>query len=254
MPKKSTAPTKTPKDIQVVPDWAKKVKVYREEAGISQGDIQKAFKTKFNTMSPVETGRRKFTPSERKQFFELIGKGEDPSIPTSDRDTVLSAPKAVKAAKKPAKAAKTQKAAKAPKAEVALLTPSAPVSEESAPVSVPNGDVKAPAAPATEPKAHVRRGRIPSTPADSPVAPALKQIRQPGKGKFTKAASTPSVAAQPIPIKAAAHAPVSEISPVKEAVIRDISRILSNPGLSDSQAKALHNLFTSLAVNALLGA
>jgi hypothetical protein len=41
---------------------------------------------------------------------------------------------------------------------------------------------------------------------------------------------------------------------VKEAVLSDISRILSNPGLSDSQAKALHNLFTSLAVNALLGA
>jgi hypothetical protein len=36
-------------------------------------------------------------------------------------------------------------------------------------------------------------------------------------------------------------------------VLCDISRILSNPGLSDNQAKRLHGLFTSLAVNALLG-
>jgi hypothetical protein len=36
-------------------------------------------------------------------------------------------------------------------------------------------------------------------------------------------------------------------------VLRDITRILGNPGLSDNQAKRLHGLFTSLAVNALLG-
>jgi hypothetical protein len=265
MSKKSPAPTKTPKSPQAVPDWAKKVKAYREDAGITQGDIQKAFKAPYNFMSPLENGRRKFTPMERKLFFELIGKDEDTSIPTSDRDTVPSAPKqahkAVKAAKKPAKTAKTAKAAKAPKAKVALLTTPAPVSEKSAAVSVPEGDLKDLAAPVAKPKIHGRRGRKPSIPAAFPVVPAPEEKalkapapKQARKRKSAEAVSTKAIAATATPIKTAAPASAPVISPVKEAVLSDISRILCNSGLSDSQAKALHNLFTSLAVNALLSA
>lgn len=92
--RKTNPPSNTaPKTVQEVPDWAKKIKSYREEAGITQGDIQKAFKAKYNVMSPVETGRRKFTPDELKAFFELISKPEDTSIPTSDRNLVPAAPK-----------------------------------------------------------------------------------------------------------------------------------------------------------------
>jgi hypothetical protein len=39
---------------------------------------------------------------------------------------------------------------------------------------------------------------------------------------------------------------------IMEAVLSDIIRILGNPGLSDSHAKRLHWLFTSVAVNAVL--
>lgn len=84
----------------------------------------------------------------------------------------------------------------------------------------------------------------------------LKPARKARKQKLVLASPVQSEPAQPTSSKPAeppaAHA-AHAISPVKEAVLRDIIRILNNPGLSDNQAKCLHALFTSLAVNALLG-
>ena len=71
--------------------------------------------------------------------------------------------------------------------------------------------------------------------------------------KAAKVAPIVPVPAEPAPPVQAEPASTQAISPVKEAVIRDISRMLGNPCLNDSQAKRLHGLFTSLAVNALLG-
>jgi len=145
-----------------------------------------------------------------------------------------------------------------------LLASPAPDNDESAPASATESVVKAMATPAAELNPRGRRGRKPSATAASSMlpkfkekavtVPAPKQIRQPRKVKSAEADSAPTVAAQPTPIKASAPASASVISPVKEAVLSDISHILSNPGLSDSQAKALHSLFTYLALNALLGA
>ena len=87
---------------------------------------------------------------------------------------------------------------------------------------------------------------------DAKAAAAPKAGRKPRAPKHIDAAPLKPATAQIKPIKAGS-APKPAISPVKEAVLRDISRVLSSPGLSDNQAKRLHGLFTSLAVNALLG-
>jgi len=106
MPKKSSAHPQAPNGAHVVPGWAKKVKVYREEAKKTQVEVEKALKSPVNTMSLVENGHREFTPTQRNLFFEFIGKQEDSTIPTKVRDLVPSGPK--KAAK-PAKPAKAKK-------------------------------------------------------------------------------------------------------------------------------------------------
>ena len=240
---KSTTSTKVITSARAIPEWAQRVKSLREEAGNTQLDLQKAMKLKVNSMSLIETGRRQFTGEERKLFFELIGQPEDPSIPVKTRDLEPStSKKAAKPAKpaskkttaaKPAKPARPAKAAKAGKA---------PNRSKIAPTARPGAGVKdaAPApAPAKEPRSPLvqaelrpKRGRKPAAvPKPAEVVPQKTPHRQPGE---------PAAASQ-------------AISPVKEAVLRDISRILSNPGLSDHHAKRLHALFTSLAVNALLG-
>ena len=56
--KKRPAQTKPKKITNKVPDWAHKIKAYREKAGNTQLDIQQAMKAKVNTMSLIETGRR----------------------------------------------------------------------------------------------------------------------------------------------------------------------------------------------------
>ena len=228
MPKKTSPKTTSiPKGAHVVPEWAKKVKAYREEAKKTQVEVEKALKATVNTLSLVEHGHREFTPTQRNLFFEFIGKQEDSTIPTKVRDLVPSGPK--KAAK-PAKPAKAKKVGKTPKVpvEAAVVQP-APDVQSVAPA--PMEEVIAPTSPTVQTRPRSRRTRKPAV-APAPVPPA-------------PAKQTPVVSVEP----ATNQAP----SPVKEAVLRDISRILGNPGLSDNQAKRLHGLFTSLAVNALLG-
>jgi hypothetical protein len=282
MPKKKPATTTTPKSTPVVvPDWAKHVKAVREEAGITQADLQKAFKAKFNVMSPIETGRRKFTPSERKLFFELIEKPEDTSIPTTDRGGVPAAPKkvaksvkpvvkkdanptkATKPSASPAKAPKAVKATEAPKeSQVAPVAPPAPGITDMAPAPAPVETANAPVAPSTPPKPARKPGPKSPVAPDATAAPVVdlkdatgttpKEIKKRSTRK-----SDDAVLVQPVRVEEASKpvgpAPIVGISPVKEAVLHDISRILGNPGLSDNQAKQLHGLFTSLVVNALLG-
>ena len=285
MPKKKPATTMTPKSTPVViPDWAKRVKAIREEAGITQTDLQKAFKAKFNIMSPIETGRRKFTTIERKQFFELIGKPEDTSIPTTDRSLM---PAATKKVAKPVKAAatKTEKAtkvtntaeaaaspAKAPKVGKATEAPKESQERPAAPPALGITDeppapaalksTKASAAPSTQPNPGRRPGSKSPVSPNATAAPIvdLKNAKYTAPEEIRRRSTRkPGDAAllQHVPVRQASMpagpTPIVEISPVKEAVLHDISRILSNPGLSDSQARRLHALFTSLAVNALLG-
>ena len=236
MPKKSSkSKTTSPKTSHVVPDWAKKVKGYREEAKKTQVEVEKALNATVNTLSLVENGRRQFSPTQRNQFFEFIGQPEDSSIPTSVRDLVPSAPKkAIKAAepkeKRKTKGAKPAKAAK--------------VAEESEPALV--------AIPATDPQ-DAESAPAAISDANAAVAAAPKPTRKPKTHKSLEVAPVQAPPALPTPLLASKSAPTQVISPVKEAVLSDISRILSNPGLSDAQAKRLHGLFTSLAVNALLG-
>jgi transcriptional regulator with XRE-family HTH domain len=227
MPKKSSAHPQAPEDAHVVPEWAKKVKAYREEAKKTQVEVEKALKATVNTLSLVENGHREFTPTQRHLFFELVGKPEDSSIPTKVRDLVPSGPKKAIKPAKPATAPKVGKAAKAPVASPMFQL--APDLQGAAPA--PTEEVIAPTSPTDQPRPRSRRVRKTAV-APAPVPPA-------------PAKQTPVVSMEP--------APNQGPSPVKEAVLRDISRILGNPGLSDNQAKRLHGLFTSLAINALLG-
>jgi len=264
MPSNSTSPKTTSfKTPHVVPEWAKKVKAYREEAKNTQVEIEKAINATVNTMSLIENGRREFTPTQRHLFFELIGKPEDASIPTRVRDLVPSAakpakPKATKKARV-AKAVKTPKMAKTSKAPVE--TPVSMPSAASQDAVAEEATVLAPTAVQPEPRP--RRGRKPSTdkalkaittavekgPKDEVSKPTRKARNQ----KLILATPVQAKPAQPTSGKPAEPATTHAISPVKEAVLRDVIRILNNPGLSDTQAKRLHGLFTSLAVNALLG-
>jgi transcriptional regulator with XRE-family HTH domain len=280
MPKKSPVPVpvlaKDAKPPQVVPDWAKQVKAYREEAGITQGDLQKAFGTKYNVSSPIENGRRKFTAAERKQFFEIIGKPEDTSIPTSERNPGASAPvkastakpkatkakKVTKAAKDAKKPAKPEKVRKAPRKNQEPKLVTTAITVESPAVLTPGIEAEAPKAPVSAPKPRGKRGPkiapVASLEASEPqekasATPTPKKTKQPLKAKAAEAVSAPPMNGKPTTVRSAPPAPGSDVSAVKEAVLRDITRILSSPNLSDSQAKALHSLFTSLAVNALLG-
>ena len=227
MPKKSSARPEPPKTARVVPEWAKKVKAYREGAKKSQVEVEKVLKAAANTMSLVETGRREFTPTQRNLFFDLIGQPEDTSIPTTVRGIVPLVPKTAAKPAKPTKAPE-QVLAKAsvagPEIQLAPDLPSAaPAERVTAPASSKD-DARGTMKPTAKPRASKPAGAV------LPVAPAVQ-----------------------LPAAAAAPAPIPGLSPVKDAVLKDLSRILGNPGLSDNQAKRLHGLFTSLAVNALLG-
>ena len=262
----TTPPTLLSKAPKPVPEWAAKVKAYREAAGKTQVETRNAIKAKINTMSLVERGVREFTAAERKLFFEFIGKPEDPSIPCKVRGPKAKGlKKAAKSAKagskkmrkgaKPAKAAKVAKAPKiekAPEVSMALpVVPAAPDLKAATPTPVAANRAQAPVAP----KPTRRPGRKPSKVITAKAMPQVvekiatvelpKPARKPPTPKSVKLAALPSAPTHP--------ASRSTASPVKEAVLSDISRILSNPGLSDNHAKRLHNLFTSLAVNALLG-
>jgi DNA-binding XRE family transcriptional regulator len=126
MPRKSSNPKPTAsKTGHIVPEWAKKVKGYREEAKKTQVEVEKAIKATVNTMSLVENGRRQFTPTQRNLFFELIGKPEDSSIPTTVRDLVPNAPKKATKASKPKEKRKTKGAKPAEAAKVAEESASA---------------------------------------------------------------------------------------------------------------------------------
>jgi transcriptional regulator with XRE-family HTH domain len=236
MPRKSSNPKPTAsKTGHVVPEWAKKVKGYREEAKKTQVEVEKAIKATVNTLSLVENGRREFTPTQRNLFFELIGQPEDSSIPTTVRDLVPSGPKKATKPAKPVTKRKTKgtKPAKAAK-----------VAEEPVPAlsAIPATDLQdAEAAPEA------------ISDANATVAAAPKPFRKPKNRKSIEASRVQAPPTQATPIRPAKSTPTQSMSPVKEAVLRDISRILDNPGLSDAQAKRLHGLFTSLAVNALLG-
>jgi len=211
------------------------VKGYREEAKKTQVEVEKALKATVNTLSLVENGRRQFTPTQRNLFFELIGQPEDSSIPTTVRDLVPSGSKKATKAAKPKEKKKIMSTKPAKAAQVA---------EESEPamVAIPATDIKdAESAPAA------------ISDANATFAAALKPTRKPKTRKSIGAATVQAPPTQGTPIQPAKSASTQAISPVKEAVLCDISRILSNPGLSDNQAKRLHGLFTSLAVNALLG-
>jgi len=230
MPKKSSAFPKAPKSAHLVPEWAKKVKAYREEAKKTQVEVEKALKATVNTMSLVENGHREFTPTQRHLFFELVGKPEDTSIPTTVREIVPHVPK---------KTAKPAQPGKAPKVGNATNAPAV------APVVIPAPDSQGDPAPAVEAQASV-------SPKPDEKA-TTKRTTKPRSHKPAGIAPAKPAPAEHLPILPATLAPIQGPSPVKEAVLSDISRILGNPGLSDSQAKRLHGLFTSLAVNALLG-
>lgn len=75
---KSAQESKPPKSPKAVPEWAKKVKAYREEAGKTQVETRNAIHASVNTVSLVERGIREFTASERKLFFEFIWKARGP--------------------------------------------------------------------------------------------------------------------------------------------------------------------------------
>ena len=274
MPRKSNNPTPaSPKTPHVVPEWAKRVKAYREEAGKTQVEIQTALKSKINTMSLIENGRREFTPAQRTLFFELIGKPEDTSIPTKISDPAPIVTKKVKAAKAaPKKAAKVAKAAKPEKAPKVAK---APKKLKAAPEEIPGAEIQdpvltpppvdessLPGIPEVQPNPRSRKSR--KAAADSALKAVTKYVeksatdaapknsRKARAKKHVLATSVQSGVSEPTSV-VAEPSPSQGISPVKEAVLRDINRILSSPGLSDSQAKRLHGLFTSLAVNALLG-
>jgi len=133
MPRKSSNPKPTAsKTGHIVPEWAKKVKDYREKAKKTQVEVEKALKATVNTLSLVENGRREFTPTQRNLFFELIGQPEDSSIPTAVRDLVPNAPKKATKAAKPKEKRKTKGAKPAEDAKVA---------EESASALVPGDDI-----------------------------------------------------------------------------------------------------------------
>jgi hypothetical protein len=236
MPRKPTnLKPNASKTGHVIPEWAKKVKSYREEAKKIQVEVEKAIKATVNTMSLVENGRREFTPIQRNLFFEFIGQPEDSSIPTTVRDLMPSAPK---------KTTKPAKSVTKPKTKSTKPANAAKVAEKSEPalVAIPGTDIKdAESAPAA------------ISDANATFAAALKPTRKPKTRKSIGAATVQAPPTQGTPIQPAKSASTQAISPVKEAVLCDISRILTNPGLSDAQAKRLHGLFTSLAVNALLG-
>jgi transcriptional regulator with XRE-family HTH domain len=236
MPRKSSNPTATAsKTGHVVPEWAKKVKDFREKAKKTQVEVEKAIKATVNTLSLVENGRRQFSPTQRNLFFEFIGQPEDSSIPTTVRDLTPSAPKKAAKPGKPVTKRKTKSTKPAKAAKVA-------VESEPALVAIPGTDIK-----------EAEPGPAGISDANATVAAAPKPIRKPKTRKSIEAAPVQVPPMQATPIRPAKSAPTQAVSPVKEAVLCDISRILSNPGLSDAQAKRLHGLFTSLAVNALLG-
>lgn len=220
-----------------LPDWAKKMKEYRENAGFTQVDLEKAMNAPANTLSLVERGKRLITTVDRTKFFELIGQHEDLEIPVrivkEAKAKRPAVPKQIKASK-PSKPASLKGPARAstgrkPNAKVEPVTPQVPEAALPSPSSPGPTEVVAPeravAPPAVE--------RVQDAPKTASRARAQKSMETQG---------TPTTPASP-----------SGLSPVKDAVLRDIARILGNPGLSDSQARNLHGLFTSLAVNALLG-
>ncbi len=230
--RESSAPKTMPKTI-VVPDWAKKVKEYREGAGFTQADLQKAMKAPVNTLSLIERGKRLFSAAARAKFFELIGKPEDVEIPVRSVRETKAKPQVVP---KPKKASKPSNpaAVKGPARISKGRKPAATVAPETTPVS--GEALPEPASPA--PKEMVAPVIPAAPPTPEPVQAAPRILAKKG----VEAKQTPALPPSP-----------SGLSPVKEMVLHDIARILGNPGLSDSQAKNLHGLFTSLAVNVLLG-
>ena len=275
MPRKLNNPTPAvPKAPHVVPEWAKKVKAYREEAGKTQVEVQTALKSKINTISLIENGRREFTPAQRTLFFELIGKPEDSSIPAKISDPAPIVTKEVKAAKAAPK--KATKVAKAAKPEKAPKVAKAPKKLKAAPKKIPGAEILDPALtsppvdessipgiPEVQPSTRSRKSR--KAAADTALKAVTDYVEKSAATDVSPKKSRKARAKQHS-LAATAHPGVAEatplvveptaskgISPVKEAVLRDLNRILSSPGLSDSQAKRLHGLFTSLAVNALLG-
>jgi transcriptional regulator with XRE-family HTH domain len=190
------------------------VKGYREEAKKTQVEVEKAIKATVNTLSLVENGRREFTPTQRDLFFELIGKPEDSSIPTTVRDLTPSAPKKATKAAKLATKRKTKGTKPAKAAKVAEES-------ESAIVAIPGTDRQDTApAPAAISEANVT------------VASAPKPIRKPRTRESLETAPIQAPPMQATPIRAAKSSPTQDISPVKEAVLCDISRILSNHALA----------------------
>jgi DNA-binding XRE family transcriptional regulator len=256
--------TAVSKGKQVVPEWAKKVKAYREGAGKTQIDIQKAIKAKATTMNRVETGRRKFTPLERKLFFALIGKPEDTSIPLDVRAVRTSTPKketkpAKSAPKRATKNAKIAKIAKpvraATSAKVGKTAKASGATKTVPPASAKKAKVPASSSVQAEPR--TRRGRKPSV-VSAPIAVPKTDAKPVAKGvpQGTRKPRIPKpVGTAPAKSGAvrSAKSTTQALSPVKDAVLRDITRILSNPGLSDNHAQRLHGLFTALAVNSLMG-
>jgi DNA-binding XRE family transcriptional regulator len=266
MPKKTVTPG-PPRSTNVPPEWALRVKALREEAGKTQAEVQKAIQANYNSVSAVETGRRKFSPMERHLFFNLIGKPEDDSIPTVVPGLRPAlAKKAVKptkpGGKKVAKAAKPQatKAGLEPKADpVASLGHDG---ENATPAPVPAAEAEAPEAPVVPtpaPARPPRPGRKPPTPLVPPAQPKPEEkvvvhaAPKPAEKPRSVRPVEPPPAHAPVLPESAVHPGPAVTSPVKDAVVRDITRVLANPGLSDAQAVRLHALFNALVVNALLG-
>lgn len=265
MPRKPISPkTTSPKTPHIVQEWAKKVKSYREEVGKTQVEIEKALGATVNTMSLIENGKREFTPTQRNQFFELISKPEDTSIPTTIRDLVPTTTKIVKPkATKKAKAAKAAKAPKIAKASKAPVETSMPIASPASQDAETADEATVLAPTAFPPDPRPRRGRKPSTDnALKAITTAVEEGTKDDAPKPTRRARNQKLVlgaplqpehGQPASVKYSESHTSNAISPVKEAVLRDVIRILNNPGLSDNQAKRLHGLLTSLAVNALLG-
>ncbi len=211
---------KAPKSIsKPLPEWAEKVRKYREEAKKSQNELRSEMKLGVNTMSLIERGKRMFTNSERERFFEVIGKALDLSIPAKPlRKAHESKPTEKRVSRK-----SRQRVVKMP----AVAQKSAVSSSD----ITPNPGTRRP--PVPEPRSQ----KMPRIPAKAVVIPAkLETSLMQGSKQGPKQGSRQ----------------VSVLSPLKEAVLRDTQRILENSALSDSMAQRLHNLFTSLTVSVLL--
>ena len=197
-------------------------------------------KAKVNTMSLIETGRRQFTPPQRQLFFELIGQPEDTSIPVKASTSKPPIPK---------------KAARPAKSTPKIATKSVKPAKQASLVDSPQtSEAPKESKTSTEASPKLTNRAVATKPDETPVKAATpKPVRKPRTPKLIVSVPPPPAPALPAPTKPLERVHIPTMSPVKDAVLRDVTRILNNPGLSETHVRRLHGLFLSLAVSALKG-